>query len=154
MRRAAAFPLLAAVALAPAAYIHVAKVDAKIRVGYNPCGLTYAFGSIWVVNHAATTLAKVSPVTNRTVRRTSIEYGSCGVVGFRGYLWIEGYRTNDIQQVDPRSGNTVKRIRVGNLPWDVAAGGGAIWASNSVDGTVSRNRAGHGEGGEDHPDRR
>ncbi len=43
-----------------------------------------------------------------------------------------------VLQIDIASGHVMRRIPVGRNPMGIAAGGGAVWVVNSLDGSVSR----------------
>ena len=64
---------------------------ARVPTGRGPCGITQAFGSIWVVNNLGTRLVRIDPATNRVVGTVPIEYGGCGVAALGGSIWVDGY---------------------------------------------------------------
>jgi DNA-binding beta-propeller fold protein YncE len=60
-----------------------------------------------------------------------------GIVVVDGAPWIAVAGSNEVVRVDPLSGELL-HIEVGRGPTDVAYGAGAIWVTNSEDGSLSR----------------
>ena len=46
-----------------------------------------------------------------------------------GGVWVASSRDRIVTRLDPESGEAVARIEIGNEPWRIAAGEGAVWVS-------------------------
>lgn len=96
-------------------------------------GFAAGFGSLWASDSIADTLARIDPLSGRTiVLRSGIESGVALTAGF-GALWVPGGPT--LQRVDPRSLATVAEVPIAASA--VAVGSGRVWAL-SVSGGGTR----------------
>ncbi len=103
-------------------------VVARIETGSSPGGATAAYGAVWVANDGSGTLARIDPKTNRVTRRLKLRPGLFSVTHGFGALWVVNYKTGTLTRVDPRSGR-VRSVRVGGVPFDVAAAYGRVWVT-------------------------
>jgi len=103
-------------------------VVARIETGSSPGGATAAFGAVWVANDRSGTLARIDPATNRVTRRLRLRPGLFSVTHGLGAVWVVNYETGTLARVDPRSGR-VRSVRVGGVPFDVAAAFGRVWVT-------------------------
>ena len=110
----------------------------RIAVGANPCGNTFAFGSIWVAAAGSDTLVRVDPKRNKPIGRVRVGRSPCGVASGAGSVWVEDFGAARIERVNPKTMKVVARIAAGRHVWDVLFAAGAAWASNHDDGTVER----------------
>jgi streptogramin lyase len=90
--------------------------------------VTAAFGSVWVANDGAGTLARVDPRTNRVVRRVHLGAGLFSVTHGFGALWVVNYKRNTLTKVDPKTLRH-RGVRVGAVPFDVLAAYGRVWVT-------------------------
>jgi streptogramin lyase len=116
---------LVGVALATLASPHVL---ARIETGSSPSGATAAYGAVWVANDGSGTLARIDPATNRVTRRLKLRPGLFSLTHGFGALWAVNYKTSTLARVDPRTGR-VRSVRVGAVPFDVAAAFGHVWVT-------------------------
>jgi DNA-binding beta-propeller fold protein YncE len=103
-------------------------VAARIPTGLAPAGAVAAFGSVWVANDRAGTLARVDPRTNRVRKRIRLRPGAFSVAAGFGALWVVNYHRNAVSRIDPRSGR-VRSVRVGAVPFDVLPAFGHVWVT-------------------------
>jgi streptogramin lyase len=103
-------------------------VTARIATGEHPCGIAAGFGSVWVANDGAGTLARINPKTNRVTRRIRLRPGVCSVATGAGFVWLTNYRTASIVRVSPRSFQA-RSVRIGDEPFDIIVAGGRVWAT-------------------------
>lgn len=94
-------------------------------------GFSRAFGSLWAADPVAETLARIDPLSGRTIAiRLGVDAGVAPTAGF-GSLWLPAGTT--LQRLDPRTLATVAEIPIPAS--GVAVGSGAVWVLNSGDGT-------------------
>ena len=115
------------------------QVLARIETGSSPGGATAAYGAVWVANDGSGTLARIDPATNRVTRRLKLRPGLFSVTHGFGALWAVNYKTSTLARVDPRSGR-VRSVRVGGVPFDVAAAFGRVWVTAWEAGRARRGR--------------
>ena len=123
-----------------------ATVVARMRYSGQPSGVaqpSIAVGEqgVWVSTPDGATggaLTRIDPGANRPVA-TVLVPGAGPVVAGLGGVWVadQWYDTESVWKIDPGSNRVVGSIRVGPLPFGIALGAGALWAT-STDGTVSR----------------
>ncbi len=101
---------------------------ARIETGSSPGGATAAYGALWVANDGSGTLARIDPATNRVTRRLKLRPGLFSLTHGFGALWAVNYKTSTLARVDPRTGR-VRSVRVGAVPFDVAAAFGHVWVT-------------------------
>jgi streptogramin lyase len=101
---------------------------AQIPTGTAPCGAAAGFGSVWIANDAAGTLARINPRTNRVARRVRVKRGACSVAVGAGAVWVVNYRQSALLRVDPRTGR-VRKLNVDSVPFDVLVAFGRIWVT-------------------------
>jgi streptogramin lyase len=104
------------------------QVLARIETGPSPSGATAAYGAVWVANDGSGTLARIDPATNRVTRRLKLRPGLFSLTHGFGALWAVNYKTSTLARVDPRTGR-VRSVRVGAVPFDVAAAFGHVWVT-------------------------
>jgi streptogramin lyase len=104
------------------------QVLARIETGSSPGGATAAYGAVWVANDGSGTLARIDPATNRVTRRLKLRPGLFSLTHGFGALWAVNYKTSTLARVDPRTGR-VRSVRVGGVPFDVAAAFGRVWVT-------------------------
>jgi YVTN family beta-propeller protein len=110
-----------------------------------PLGLAVANDAVWVVAPPTNRLISIDPVTGEvtgTLRVAGLNYGQAGgyvAVGLavdRRSVWLT---TGDaVTRIDRVGLNTIKRIPIGSSTLGIAIGGGSVWVSNNLAGTVSR----------------
>lgn len=103
-----------------------------------PTGIAVGFDSVWVVNHRDDKLARIDPASNDVVAEIALgERGPndlCGMcvenvaVGDDA-VWTANNEGRSVSRVDPKSNTVAATIELPLRPWQVAAGGGSIWAS-------------------------
>ena len=123
-----------------------ATVVARIRYSGQPSGVaqpSIAVGEqgVWVSAADGATggaLTRIDPRTNKPVATVAVPAAGAVVAGLGG-VWVadQWYDTESVWKIDDGSNRVVGSIRVGPLPFGIALGAGAVWAT-STDGTVSR----------------
>ena len=114
------------------------EVTATIKVGADPLMVTAAFGSVWVTNSGDETLSRIDPETNRATAAV-VGRRPSGVVAAGDSLWVASLSENTVQRIDPVSGRPDgSPIEVGRGPNFLAGDHEAVWATNQLDGTLSR----------------
>ena len=123
-----------------------ATVVARMRYGGQPSGVaqpSIAVGEqgVWVSTPDGASggaLTRIDPSTNEPVATIPVPASGPVVAGLGG-VWVadQWYDTESVWKIDPGSNRVVGSIRVGPLPFGIALGAGAVWATSS-DGTVSR----------------
>ena len=124
----------------------VALIDAKsmavvsaTKVGARPVGLATTSDGVWVTNSFDRSVSHVS-LDGRSVTTITGLGASPSSDAIAGNLvWIANIDGKTFSRVSPQTKDQVgSPIPSGNGLSDVAYGAGAIWATNSIDGTVWR----------------
>jgi YVTN family beta-propeller protein len=89
---------------------HVVK---RIRLGFDPGGVTFGRGRIWVTNNGADSVAEIDPATDRVVRSIPVGDGPIGIAAGEGSVWTANYLDGTVSRIDPRKGTVVPPVRVG-----------------------------------------
>src|SRR5207248_614041 len=110
-----------------------------IKVGTQPNGVLYAFGSLWVADLGGGNLVRVDVRTNRVTGKIKIPKADW-ITASPDALWVST-ETGRVVRVDPERGRVIARVRVGANPlgsaWVSGQLGGELWVPNIDDGTVS-----------------
>ena len=113
------------------------KVVGEVAVA-KPSGVAVGFDGVWVVNHRDDKLARIDPKTNEIVAEIALgERGPndlCGmcvenVVVGDDAVWTANNESRTVTRIDPDTNKVTATIELPMRPWQVAAGGGSIWAS-------------------------
>ena len=114
-------------------------VGDPIYVGNGPSGIAVSKGAVWVALSVDGAVAKIDPDTGRVVEHV---FGRDKPDASRGRVWqgVGHERVGRDGDAD-RSGARVRPgtpIAVGRGPNGITIGAGAVWVTNSLDGTVTR----------------
>jgi YVTN family beta-propeller protein len=88
---------------------------------------------LWVTFFHAGTLGLIDP-TSRQVTQFPVGADPVDVRLIGGQLWVTVSGEDKVVLVDPASGAVAETIEVGDRPWKVVEGFGAVWVSNHGDG--------------------
>lgn len=117
----------------------------SVDVGRQPTDVTFAEGSIWVLNRLDATLSRVDPERAEVEATIEIEASIASVVGAEGSIWVGA--EDRIVQIDPETDEIVATIDLGG-PVGVtglAFADGSLWAGAFTDDAVLRIDPGSGE---------
>lgn len=108
------------------------------RVGTDPTAVAVGFGAVWVANNTDGTVDRLDPATGRLRGRAiSVGPGPLAVATGEGGVWVatgDGY----VRRLDPSTGQVARgRARIDGLT-GLAVGEGAVWATSSAAGTLTR----------------
>jgi len=125
-----------------------ARPPTTTRVGTDPTAVAVGFGAVWVTNNTDGTVDRLDPATGR-LRGPAISVGPgpLAVATGEGGVWVatgDGY----VRRLDPSTGQVARGgARIDGLT-GVAVGEGAVWATSSAAGTLTRidPRTGHVQG--------
>ena len=107
-----------------------------IRVGSKPRSVTIGGGSAWVANAGGDSVTRV-----RGRRTIKVGGNPRDLVFYQDSVWVANAADDTITRVDAASAEVVgDPIAVGDDPIGIAAGGGAVWATNFRADTMSRVR--------------
>jgi YVTN family beta-propeller protein len=112
------------------------RVGGPVSAG-NPAGLAYGDGSVWAVDSADGTLARIDPATH-AVQQIPVGSAPSAVAITGPDAWVTNTGDGTVSRVSTVTNREVDKISVGNLPVAIAAGRGAVWVVNEGDGTVDR----------------
>lgn len=117
----------------------------EIAVGRGPWSLAVGYGEIWVGNYTSKTLTVINTESDVATEIPTSErpenYVAPGAMGFHnGYLWVAGYdngvlykiQTNPLELVGAYGG------RIGQYAKGIFFGGGYVWVTNDMQGTISQ----------------
>jgi YVTN family beta-propeller protein len=112
------------------------RVGGPVSVA-SPAGLAYGDGSVWAVDSADGTLARIDPDTH-TVQQIPVGSAPSAVAITGPDAWVTNSGDGTVTRVSTVTNRAVDTIPVGILPVAIAAGRGAVWVANEGDGTVDR----------------
>jgi YVTN family beta-propeller protein len=112
------------------------QIGGPVSVG-SPAGLAYGDGSVWAVDSADGTLARIDPATH-AVQQIPVGSAPSAVAVTGPDAWVTNSGDGTVSRVSTVTDKVVETIQVGNLPVAIAAGSGAVWVVNEGDGTVDR----------------
>jgi virginiamycin B lyase len=96
---------------------------AQIEVGHGGGPLVFGAGSLWVGAWRDRQVARVDPRANRVVARFPAGGPNpAGLAVGAGTIWVAHPDTDEVVRLDPGTGRVVARIKLGPLPFQVAAG--------------------------------
>jgi YVTN family beta-propeller protein len=113
------------------------RVGGPVNVA-SPAGLAYGGGSVWAVDSAGGTLARIDPATHAVVQQIPVGSAPSAVAITGPDVWVTNSGDGTVTRVNAAAGRAVDTIQVGNLPVAIAAGRGRVWVANSLDLTVSK----------------
>jgi YVTN family beta-propeller protein len=116
-------------------------VTSATKVGARPVGLVSMSSGVWVTNSFDRSVSFVSSERSSvdTIRGLGANPLSVAISPQPNLVWIADADGKAILRVSPETGQEVgSRILGGNGLTDIVYGAGAIWVTNSVDGTVWR----------------
>lgn len=113
------------------------KVVARIPVT-KPTGIAVGLGGVWAVEHRGDSVVRIDPQTDDIVAQIRLgERGPnelCGmcvenVIVSDGSVWTSNNEARSVGRIDAVTNELAATIELPLRAWAVAAGGGAIWAS-------------------------
>jgi len=127
-----------------------AEITARVNPagGGGPHALALTRGAVWAATYLG--IARIDP---RSVKRVAfLNVGRCpkGIVAANGRLWVAGSgrpprcdpfgnKEGSLISIDPATNRLVGRpIPLGRAPTALAAGNGALWVVDEVEGTLTR----------------
>ena len=120
------------------------RVGGAVSVG-SPAGLAYGDGSVWAVDSADGTLARIDPATHAVVQQIPVGSAPSAVAITGPDAWVTNSFDGTVSRVSTVTDRVVEKITVGNFPVAIAAGRGAVWVVNEGDDTVDRIDAATGD---------
>jgi YVTN family beta-propeller protein len=121
------------------------KARRTITLGDVPLALAVADDSVWVVAPPTNRLISIDPATGSVTDSIPVanlnygaefQYASPGIAVDRSSVWVP--TGNAVTRIDRLGLGTIKRIHTSRYPVGIAIGGGSVWVSNHLVGTVSR----------------
>jgi YVTN family beta-propeller protein len=112
-----------------------ASVTGKFSIG-SPVGITFGFGSLWIVNHREMTVTRFNPATGKVVKKLSVRIRNAGtfegpeqVAAGLGSVWVSQPAQNIVTRIDPRSDRITARIKFPRsaTPFTFAIGARSLW---------------------------
>jgi YVTN family beta-propeller protein len=113
------------------------RVGDPVSVG-SPAGLAYGDGSVWAVDSAGGTLARINPATHAVMQQIPVGSAPSAVTVTGPDAWVTNSFDGTVSRVSTVTNRAVETIQVGNFPVAITAGGGGVWVANQGDGTVDR----------------
>ena len=102
-------------------------------------------GRLWVTFYNAGSFGMIDPAS-RQVTVSPVGANPVDVRLIGGQLWVTVSGEDRIALIDPASGAETGSIQVGQSPWKVEEGFGAVWVSNQGDGLGDAHRPVHAGG--------
>ncbi|MFN2593917.1 MAG: hypothetical protein ABR579_03395 [Actinomycetota bacterium] len=99
----------------------------------------FALGALWV-SGCDGYLLRLDPQSGTLTNKIEVDDGRVleGIAELDGHLWVSEVWTDKVVEVDPDSGRVVSRVSVGDKPFDVVSGGGALWLDHAQSDIVTR----------------
>jgi YVTN family beta-propeller protein len=104
----------------------------------SPAALAYGDGSLWAVDGADGTLARIDPATHAVVQQVPVGSAPTAVAVTGPDAWVTNSGDGTVSRVSTVTNRVVQTITVGNLPVAIAAARSGVWVANEGDGTVDR----------------
>jgi YVTN family beta-propeller protein len=109
-------------------------------------GLATAGGDVWAVSSSAGAVLRLDPVTAEIRDRISMTGAASpapqalAISSDNDFVWVLNGDTRTVAKIDPDLQDIVEtyRLDIGRGSLALAAGEGAAWVSNALDGTVTR----------------
>jgi YVTN family beta-propeller protein len=120
------------------------RVGAPVSLG-SPAGLAYGDGSVWAVDSAGGTLARINPATHAVQQQIPVGSAPSAVTVTGPDAWVSNSFDGTVSRVSTVTNRVVETIQVGNFPVAIASGPSGVWVANQGDGTVDRIDAVTGE---------
>ncbi|MDQ3607987.1 MAG: hypothetical protein M3459_03675 [Actinomycetota bacterium] len=113
-------------------------VDGPHPVGASPAALAVGAGAVWVANRGSDSVSALDPSTARPLGPPiEVGKGPFDVAVGEGAVWaVAGDGT--LWRIDPRTRRAERLETLVRDPGGIAAGGGSVWVTSSVPGSVSR----------------
>jgi streptogramin lyase len=109
---------------------------------------TWSESQPWPSTEVANTLIRMDPRTGRVLARTPLAVPTNTLVAGGGWLWALSLGSGGVVRLDPRTGGpSASVIGLGDDPYDIAFGDGALWALFDRGRTVRRIDVGTGRVG-------
>ncbi|HTQ88275.1 MAG TPA: BTAD domain-containing putative transcriptional regulator [Streptosporangiaceae bacterium] len=112
------------------------RVGGPVSVA-SPAGLAYGDGSIWAVDSADGTLARIDPATH-AVQQIPVGSAPSAVAITGPDAWVTNSGDGTVSRVSTAVNRVVDTIQVGILPVAIASGPSGVWVANEGDDTVDR----------------
>lgn len=125
----------------------LAKVDLKTRTlkavfavgpGAKEGGIAVGAGSVWLMTDKEGSLARIDPATGAVVAKVQLPPGSYNPTFSEGRVWVTRADGAELTVVDAKTVKVVDHVPTGQHPRFLTSGGGAVWAFNQGDGSLSR----------------
>jgi streptogramin lyase len=106
--------------------------------------ISLAAGSLWVTDAGMEVLYRLDPRTLAHVGDVALPHVGTGVAGDGEVVWVScGWETSDgpssrLCRVDPATERLTMVAELPGSPWQVAVGGGRVWAVLSETGSLAR----------------
>jgi YVTN family beta-propeller protein len=113
------------------------RVGDPVSLG-SPAGLAYGDGSLWAVDSADGTLARIDPATHAVQQQIPVGSAPSAVAVTGPDAWVTNSFDGTVTRVSTVTNRAVETIQVGNFPVAIASGPGGVWVANQGDGTVDR----------------
>jgi streptogramin lyase len=101
-------------------------------------GIAAGGDSLWMVTDAQGSLARIDPVDGHVRQTVRVPAGAFNTHAAGGTLYVSNVAGAQVTAVDVRTGRVLFTALTGSHPRFMAHGGGAIWALNQGDGTLTR----------------
>ena len=121
----------------PATGTVVDSIPLGPRGSGRPKAIAVGDGTVWVGDELAPGMWEIQVSTGDVVETPGLLAAPSSIlVAEDGSVWVSGYDEDVVSVMDPSS-LQVTPYEVGRGPTDLAAGAGAIWVVESLDGTVA-----------------
>ena len=105
------------------------RVVKRIVLAFDPAGVAFGGGRVWVTDNGGDRLAEVDPAVNRVVRSIRVGDGPIGVAFGDGSVWTANYLAGTVSRIDPKRGTIESTAKVGPYPTSIAVGEGGAWVA-------------------------
>ncbi|MCW3039158.1 MAG: extracellular solute-binding protein, partial [Solirubrobacterales bacterium] len=112
-------------------------VDRTVTLPRGVQDMAVGEGYVWVVNRQGRAVTRIDPDTLKT-KRIPVGTAPKGIAVGEGFVWVCISSAGYVQQIDPRRARKQGSFRTGDTPVAVDVGGGSLWVSNRLGGSVTR----------------
>jgi YVTN family beta-propeller protein len=106
------------------------EATVRLPLGFTPGPVTFAEGSVWVVDESGNRVVRIDPVTRRV--QASIEVGKDPVdIAFgAGSIWVANHFGRSVTRIDPGNNKATQTIDVDFLAVRIGANDEAVWVTD------------------------
>lgn len=106
------------------------KVTARVPLDFAPGPVSFAEGSVWIVDDGGNRVLRLNPVTRRVEAQIPVGKDPVDLTVGAGAIWVANHFGKSVSRIDPGTNKATQPIRVDFLPIRIAANDRAVWVAD------------------------